>query len=119
MPVFEESSATDNAVPVVSESALMSIPVPVVSIGIVGGLGINVAHELIHKDDKLETWAGGFLLSMVCYAGFKVEHIRGHHVHVSTPEDASSSRYNQTLYQFLPHAYFHNFMNASDGRVTE
>lgn len=45
------------------------------SIGIVGGLGINVAHELIHKDGKLEPWAGGFLLSLVCYAGFKVEHL--------------------------------------------
>jgi len=84
----------------------------VVSIGIVGGLGINVAHELIHKDGKLETWAGGLLLSMVCYAGFKVEHLRGHHVHVSTPGDASSSRYNQSLYDFLPKAYLHNFVNA-------
>ncbi len=82
------------------------------SIGIVGGLGINVAHELIHKDGKLETRAGGFLLSLVCYAGFKVEHLRGHHVHVSTPEDASSSRYNQSLYNFLPQAYRRNFMNA-------
>ncbi|MGP4845586.1 alkane 1-monooxygenase [Marinobacter sp. 1Y8] len=84
----------------------------VVSIGIVGGLGINVAHELIHKDEKLETWAGGLLLSMVSYAGFKVEHLRGHHVHVSTPEDASSSRYNQSLYNFLPQAYLRNFVNA-------
>ncbi|WP_296932649.1 alkane 1-monooxygenase [uncultured Marinobacter sp.] len=84
----------------------------IVSIGIVGGLGINVAHELIHKDDKLETRAGGFLLSLVCYAGFKVEHLRGHHVHVSTPEDASSSRYNQSLYNFLPQAYVRNFLNA-------
>ena len=84
----------------------------VFSIGIVGGLGINVAHELIHKDDRLETWAGGFLLSLVCYAGFKVEHLRGHHVHVSTPEDASSSRYNQSLYHFLPQAYVRNFLNA-------
>ena len=91
----------------------------VVSIGIVGGLGINVAHELIHKDDKLETWAGGFLLSMVCYAGFKVEHIRGHHVHVSTPEDASSSRYNQSLYSFLPHAYVHNFLNACSSQLAQ
>ena len=82
------------------------------SIGIVGGLGINVAHELIHKDGKLETWAGGFLLSLVSYAGFKVEHLRGHHVHVSTPEDASSSRYNQSLYNFLPQAYARNFINA-------
>ncbi|WP_203299774.1 alkane 1-monooxygenase [Marinobacter sediminum] len=84
----------------------------VISIGIVGGLGINVAHELIHKDGKLETRAGGFLLSLVCYAGFKVEHLRGHHVHVSTPEDASSSRYNQSLYNFLPQAYLRNFLNA-------
>lgn len=83
-----------------------------VSIGIVGGLGINVAHELIHKDARLETWAGGLLLSLVSYAGFKVEHLRGHHVHVSTPEDASSSRYNQSLYQFLPQAYGRNFLNA-------
>lgn len=84
----------------------------IVSIGIVGGLGINVAHELIHKDEKLETRSGGFLLSLVCYAGFKVEHLRGHHVHVSTPEDASSSRYNQSLYNFLPQAYMRNFLNA-------
>jgi alkane 1-monooxygenase len=84
----------------------------VVSIGIIGGLGINVAHEMIHKDEKLETLAGGALLSLVSYAGFKVEHLRGHHVHVSTPEDASSSRYNQTLYNFLPQAWARNFMNA-------
>ncbi|EMP56330.1 alkane 1-monooxygenase [Marinobacter santoriniensis NKSG1] len=84
----------------------------IVSVGIVGGLGINVAHELIHKDGKLETRAGGLLLSLVCYAGFKVEHVRGHHVHVSTPEDASSSRYNQSLYEFLPQAYVRNFLNA-------
>ncbi|MBW7470913.1 alkane 1-monooxygenase [Marinobacter sp. F4218] len=84
----------------------------IVSIGIVGGLGINVAHELIHKDAKLETRAGGLLLSLVCYGGFKVEHLRGHHVHVSTPEDASSSRYNQSLYEFLPQAYVRNFLNA-------
>lgn len=84
-----------------------------VTIGICSGiLAINVGHELIHKDSKLETWAGGLLLSMVTYAGFKVEHLRGHHVHVSTPEDASSSRYNQSLYQFMPHALKHNFLNA-------
>lgn len=84
----------------------------ILSIGIVGGLGINVAHELIHKDSRLETRVGGFLLSLVCYAGFKIEHLRGHHVHVSTPGDASSSRYNQSLYNFLPQAYARNFLNA-------
>ena len=81
--------------------------------GIVGGaLGITVSHELVHKDSRLEKWSGGLLLSFVSYGGFKIEHIRGHHVNVSTPEDASSSRFNQSLYSFLPHAYLHNFLNA-------
>ncbi len=84
-----------------------------VSIGVVGGImAINIGHELIHKDTKVETWTGGLALSSVTYAGFKVEHIMGHHVHVSTPEDASSSRYNQGVYSFLLQAFPRNFMNA-------
>jgi alkane 1-monooxygenase len=85
----------------------------ILSIGIVMGVvGITVAHELVHKDPAIEQNAGGLLLAAVCYAGFKVEHVRGHHVHVSTPECASSSRFGQSLYAFLPHAYLHNFLNA-------
>lgn len=85
----------------------------IVSIGTVGGIiAINLGHELIHKDPRIENWAGGLLLASVTYAGFKVEHVRGHHVNVSTPEDASSSQYNQNLYAFLLHAFPHNFVNA-------
>ena len=83
------------------------------SVGLLGGMiAINLGHELIHKDPKVENWMGGLLLSTVTYAGFKVEHVRGHHVHVSTPDDASSSRYNQSLYDFLPKAFVRNFKNA-------
>lgn len=85
----------------------------ILSVGTVGAIvAINVGHELIHKEPKIEQWAGGLLFSCVCYGSFKVEHVRGHHVNVSTPADASSSRYGQTLYSFLPHAYLHNFLNA-------
>lgn len=85
----------------------------VLSVGIVCAiLAINVGHELIHKRNRLESWAGGLLYASVCYGGFKVEHVRGHHVNVSTPEDASSARYGQSLYRFLPAAYKHNFINA-------
>lgn len=83
------------------------------SVGVMGGIiAINIGHELIHKDPKIENWAGGLFLASVTYAGFKVEHVRGHHVHVSTPNDASSSRYNQSIYDFLPKAFLHNFTNA-------
>lgn len=83
------------------------------SLGVVGGvLAINTAHELIHKDTRLERVAGGLLLTSVGYHGFKVEHLRGHHVHVSTPEDASSARFGQSLWHFLPRALARNTANA-------
>jgi len=85
----------------------------VLSQGVVGGvLAINVAHELIHKDTTLERGAGGMLLTSVGYHGFKVEHLRGHHVHVSTPLDASSARRGQSLWHFLPRALLRNTSNA-------
>lgn len=81
--------------------------------GVVSGiLAINVAHELIHKDNRLERGAGGLLLCTVGYHGFKIEHVRGHHVHVSTPLDPSSARFGQSLWQFLPRALWQNATNA-------
>jgi alkane 1-monooxygenase len=81
--------------------------------GVVSGIvAINVAHELIHKDTRLERGAGGLLLCTVGYHGFKIEHVRGHHVHVSTPLDASSARFGQSLWHFLPRALVRNTTNA-------
>ena len=38
--------------------------------------------------------------------------MRGHHVHVSTPQDASSARFGQSLWHFLPRALLRNTANA-------
>ena len=85
----------------------------ILSTGTIGGVvGINIAHELVHKDERLENWLGGLLLASVCYAGFKVEHVRGHHVYVATPDDGASAKYNQSLWNFLPRALVHNFLTA-------
>lgn len=85
----------------------------VLSQGVVGGVvAINVAHELIHKQERVEQWSGGLLLSLVCYAGFKVEHLRGHHVHVATPHDASTARLGQSVYDFVPRAVCRNVVRA-------
>jgi alkane 1-monooxygenase len=85
----------------------------VLSQGVVSGvMAINVAHELIHKEPRFEQWLGGLLLCSVGYHGFKVEHLRGHHVHVSTPLDASSARRGQSLWHFLPRALTRNTANA-------
>lgn len=85
----------------------------VLSIGTLGGaIAIVLAHELVHKDERIENWFGGLLLSSVCYAGFKVEHIRGHHVFVATPNDGASAKYNESVWRFLPRALKQNFLSA-------
>lgn len=81
----------------------------VIGIGFIGGVvGINVGHELIHKDTRLERAAGGLLLASVGYASFKIEHIYGHHVHVATPLDVSTAARGQSVYAFLARALTHN-----------
>lgn len=85
----------------------------ILSVGAISGtVAITAAHELIHRPTRLEQWVGGLLLSSVCYGGFKIEHIYGHHVNVSTPLDASSARYGQSVYAFVPRAVWHNVKNA-------
>jgi alkane 1-monooxygenase len=77
--------------------------------GVIGGVvAINVAHEMIHRHNRLEQWAGGALLACVCYAGFKIEHVRGHHVNVSTPGDISSAPFGMNAYAFIARALVGN-----------
>ena len=84
-----------------------------VSTGVIGGvLAINPAHELIHKSGRLEPLFGGILLTSVGYQGFKIEHVRGHHVHVATPHDSSSAALGESAYAFVPRALWRNVRNA-------
>ncbi|ORV45096.1 alkane 1-monooxygenase [Mycolicibacter engbaekii] len=68
----------------------------------VAGVGINTAHELGHKREKLERWLAKITLAQVCYGHFYVEHNRGHHVRVATPEDPASARFGESFWEFLP-----------------
>lgn len=72
-----------------------------ISLGIVlGANGINVAHELGHRNTLMERMLGKLLLIPSHYTHFYIEHNHGHHLHVSTPEDPSTAKYNQSLYSF-------------------
>ena len=73
-----------------------------VSIGSIGGIGINTAHELGHKKEKHERWLSKVALAQVFYGHFYIEHNRGHHVRVATPEDPASSRMGENFYRFWP-----------------
>ena len=73
----------------------------IVSFGISCGVfGINVAHELGHRNTKHEQFMSKILLWTTMYMHFFIEHNRGHHKNVSTDEDPASSRYGETIYAF-------------------
>ncbi len=82
------------------------------SVGTVGGVGINTAHELGHKRDELERWLSKITLAPVCYGHFYIEHNRGHHVRVATPEDPASARFGETFWEFLPRTVFGSLRSA-------
>lgn len=66
-----------------------------------GILGINAAHELGHRATKHEQNMSKILLLSTLYMHFFIEHNRGHHKKVATPEDPASSRYGETIYAFF------------------
>jgi alkane 1-monooxygenase len=73
-----------------------------VTMGVVGGIAINTAHELGHKRDNSERWLSRVALAQTGYGHFFIEHNRGHHVRVATPEDPASSRLGESFWAFLP-----------------
>ncbi len=83
-----------------------------VSIGVIGGIGINTAHELGHKREANERWLSKIALAQSFYGHFYIEHNRGHHVRVATPEDPASSRMGESFYQFWPRTVLGSLRSA-------
>jgi alkane 1-monooxygenase len=85
----------------------------VLSVGTVSGsLGIVIAHELGHHLQQADKLLARFTLASVCYMHFHIEHNRGHHSKVATPEDPASARYGEDLYRFLPRTLVGSFTHA-------
>ena len=82
------------------------------SIGSIGGIGINTAHELGHKREQNERWLSKIALAQSFYGHFYIEHNRGHHVRVATPEDPASSRMGENFYQFWPRTVLGSLKSA-------
>lgn len=66
-----------------------------------GGIGITVAHELVHRRSVAEQWVGKGILMTVLYMHFAIEHVRGHHALVATHEDPATARKGESVYGFL------------------
>ena len=84
----------------------------VASLGLVAGGGINVGHELGHKRGAMSAWLARLALAPACYGHFVVEHNRGHHVRVATPEDPASARLGESFWRFLPRTLLGSLRSA-------
>ncbi|WP_063059889.1 alkane 1-monooxygenase [Nocardia sienata] len=83
-----------------------------VTLGIVSGIGINAGHELGHRVENGERWLAKIALAQSAYGHFFVEHNRGHHVRVATPEDPASARFGEPLWAFIPRSAVGGFRSA-------
>jgi alkane 1-monooxygenase len=84
------------------------------TVGTVAGVGINTAHELGHKKERSERWMARIALAQTGYGHFYVEHNRGHHTRVATPEDPASSRLGESFWAFLPRSVIGGVQSAWD-----
>lgn len=70
-------------------------------VGVVnGGLSINMAHELCHRNSALEQFLAKALWFRVGYLHFHIEHVQGHHPRMCTPDDPATARLGESVYRF-------------------
>jgi len=86
----------NGGLPVVDELGIAA------TLGMLNGIAINTAHELGHKKEHLERWFARIALAPCGYGHFFIEHNRGHHVRVATPDDPASSRLGESFWRFWP-----------------
>ena len=85
----------------------------IITVGIVLAVnGINVAHELGHRQSTNERFLGKALLLPSFYMHFYIEHNFGHHLHAATPEDPATAKYNQSVYSFWFTSTLRQYFNS-------
>jgi alkane 1-monooxygenase len=77
-----------------------------------GTFGINVGHELGHRIKPFEQTLAKISLLSSLYMHFIVEHNKGHHKNVATPEDPSSARLGEPLYLFFFRTIILSYVSA-------
>jgi len=75
-------------------------------------LGINVAHELGHRVNKIERIFAKTLLLSTQYMHFIIEHNKGHHKNVGTPNDPATARKGEDLYSFWLRSITFSYFSA-------
>ena len=92
---------------------LWAVPILLFGAGITLGSVILIGHELGHAiGAKWDRRFGQMALAMVGYGHFTIEHNRGHHITVATPEDPASAPKGMGLYAFARQELWGVFIGA-------
>lgn len=84
-----------------------------ISVGVmIGSFGINVGHELGHRNTWHETLMSKMLYLPALYLHFSIEHNLGHHKHVATPLDPATSRKGELIYTFWFRSSIGGYLSA-------
>ena len=75
-------------------------------------IGINVGHELGHRNNRRDEFLGELLLLTSLNTHFLPYHNGGHHFNVATPKDAATARKNEALYIFWFRSHFTSYLQA-------
>ncbi len=85
----------------------------ITSMGLMCGIyGINVAHELGHRSKWYEQLMAKALLFTSLYMHFFIEHNRGHHKHVGTPNDPATATKGESIYRFWIRSVWFSYWHA-------
>lgn len=80
--------------------------------GLSGGIiGIAAGHELTHRKSKFEKNYGKFMLYLINYPHFYIEHA-WHHFTVATPRDPDTAIRGESLFKFMPRAIVHGWFTC-------
>jgi alkane 1-monooxygenase len=100
LPVLYFSFLASAAVAAAVELPVWAYVTLALAAGSASGAGLTVGHELGHKPAALDQWGGKFACALTGYSHFCIEHNRGHHTQVATPEDPASARMGESIYRF-------------------
>lgn len=78
-----------------------------------GGIGITIAHELVHRRESWSYWSGIILLCSVFYGHFAIEHVLGHHSHVGTKQDPATARRGENAWRFAVRSVYMGIFSAN------
>lgn len=83
------------------------------AMGIMSGvIGINVGHELGHRNNRFDELLGEILLLTSLETHFLPYHNGGHHFNVATPKDAATAKINESIYIFWFRSQFMSYIEA-------